>query len=537
MKNTAFNLLRERLSLFLPILLLIIFGGKSFCQYQNVRVDSSSSLNAEEVSIALNPINSRFVSAGSNLFYLFRSSDSGLNWQTERMTSQLGESGDPCLMYDGEGNLYYAHLSNANYWLDRIVVQKSTDNGLTWNDGAGIGLDTPKQQDKEWMAADFSSPNYKNNIYISWTQFDKYGSSSPTDSSTILFSRSTDFGTNWSTPVRVSDRAGNCFDSDSTDEGAIPCVGPDGEVYLSWAGPLGIMFDKSFDGGQTFGKDIFVSSQPGGWDFNVSGIYRCNGLPVTACDTSHSIYRGNIYVLWSDQRNGIDNTDVFFSKSTDNGNSWSSPIKVNDDNSNRQQFFPWMTIDEAAGFIYVVFYDRRNTTGDSTDVYLAKSTDGGNSFQNFKICQSSFVPSSGKFFGDYINVAAYNHKIFPVWMRLDIDTLTVWTAPIYDSSGVMSAGENKLMINKFSLEQNYPNPFNPSTKIKFELPRSEYVSLNVYDVLGRLITTLVNGYMIKGIHEINFPTAVSYNSLPSGIYYYRLISKDFSETKKMLLLK
>ena len=249
------------------------------------------------------------------------------------------------------------------YFIDRIVVQKSTDNGLTWDDGKGIGLNSPKNQDKEWLAVDLSNDKYKNNLYVSWTEFDSYNSPNPMDSSRILFSRSVDHGESWSEPVKVSDRSGDCLDSDSTDEGAVPTVGPNGEIYLSWAGPNGIMFDKSTDGGQSFGKDIFVTNQPGGWDFNVPGIFRCNGLPITACDTSHSAYRGNIYINWSDQRNGTSNTDVFIIKSTDGGKTWGSVIKVNDDKTDRQQFFTWMTIDQTTGYIYVVFYDRRNTTG------------------------------------------------------------------------------------------------------------------------------------------------------------------------------
>ena len=76
------------------------------------------------------------------------------------------------------------------------------------------------------------------------------------------------------------------------------------------------MFDKSTDGGDTFGKDIFVTTQPGGWNFDVPGIYRCNGFPVTACDISNSLYRGTIYIMWSDQRNGIDDTVDLISRNS-----------------------------------------------------------------------------------------------------------------------------------------------------------------------------------------------------------------------------
>ncbi len=168
---------------------------------------------------------------------------------------------------------------------------------------------------------------YKGNIYMTWTEFDDYGSSNPNDSSRIRFSRSTDRGLNWTNAITISDVSGDCIDEDNTVEGAVPCVGPNGELYVSWAGPLGLMFDKSTDAGNTWGTDTFVSDIPGGWDYSVTGIYRANGLPITACDTSQSPYRGNIYINWSDQRNGTGNTDIFLSKSTDGGNTWSDSKK------------------------------------------------------------------------------------------------------------------------------------------------------------------------------------------------------------------
>ena len=287
---------------FILFLLTLFFANNIFAQYSNIMVNQQGSIDPEEVTIAINPIKSIALAAGANIIYSYNSFDEGKTWNQVNLSSTLGVWGDPCVLYDGLGNLYFAHLSNpaSGYWIDRIVVQKSTDNGLTWDDGKGIGLNSPKNQDKEWMAVDLSSSKYKNNLYVSWSEFDIYGSTDPMDSSRILFSRSVDHGESWSEPVKVSDRSGDCLDSDSTDEGAVPAVGPNGEIYLSWAGPNGIMFDKSTDGGLTFGKDIFVTDIPGGWDFNVPGIFRCNGLPITACDTSHSAYRGNIYITWSD---------------------------------------------------------------------------------------------------------------------------------------------------------------------------------------------------------------------------------------------
>jgi len=424
-------------NLIFVILIVTFFATNNYSQYPNFLVDGTGS--PEEVTIAINPINPDILAAGANLKSFYRSTNGGNTWTESQMVSNsLGVYGDPVVLFDSLGNLYYAHLSNpiSGWWIDRIVVQKSTDNGLTWNDGVGIGQGMqPQAQDKEWLAVDHTQSPYRGTIYVTWTEFDSYGSSNPSDSSRIRFSKSIDQGETWSTAKTISDVSGDCVDSDNTDEGAVPCVGPNGEVYVSWAGPLGLMFDKSTNGGQTWGTDVFVSDIPGGWDFEVSGIYRANGLPITMCDISNSPYNGYIYVVWSDQRNGATDTDIFMSKSTNGGTTWSSPIRVNDDNTTRHQFFVWSTIDPSTGHLWFVFYDRRNTTGAATDVFVAKSTDGGTTFENFKISESSFTPTSSVFFGDYTNIAAWEGKVYPIWMRLQ-GSLSVWNSIIEDSTTI-----------------------------------------------------------------------------------------------------
>ena len=402
---------------------------------RNVLVSLPGNFKAEEVSICINPINPLNVVAASNLDYYYYSFDGGYTWTEGRLWSSFGVRGDPSVIFDAEGNLYYGHLSNPpdGDWIDRIVVQKSTDGGLTWNDGAGIGLNPPKDQDKEWLAADHTDSPFRNTVYTAWTEFDTYGSWDPEDRTRILSSFSRDFGNTWSNPVVVSDLTGDCLDSDDTVEGAVPAIGPQGEVYLSWAGSQGIVFDKSLDGGETFGEDIFVTSMPGGWNIDVPGIYRCNGFPVTACDTSDSPYRGNIYIMWSDQSNGLDDTDVFLIKSTDGGETWGPKIRVNDDPPGKHQFFAWMTVDQTTGHIYVVFYDRRDSNDFSTEVYLAKSDDGGETFRNYKISDYPFRSVSGIFFGDYINVAARSGEIHAIWARMDGIDLSIWATKIVDN--------------------------------------------------------------------------------------------------------
>jgi len=504
---------------FLLMCIFLLLSSQEFGQYQNVMINNPSSTDPEEVSIAIDPSNPNYLAAGANIDYTYYSSDGGYNWNQQTLSSSLGVWGDPCLVFDGSGNLYYGHLSVAAYWIDRIVIQRSTNHGATFNDGAGIGFNNPKNQDKEWIGVDMTNSPYSGNVYVTWTEFDSYGSGSSSDSSRIRFSRSTDQGLTWSPAVTISDVSGDCYDSDNTDEGAVPTVGPNGEIYVSWAGPLGLVFDKSTDGGITWGTDKFVSDIPGGWDFAIPGIYRANGLPITACDTSsNSPYNGNIYINWSDQRNGTDNTDVFFVKSTDGGNTWTAPLKVNDDNTTRQQFFTWMTIDQTTGFIYCCFYDRRNTTGAATDVYVARSTDGGGSFDNFKVSESSFTPTSGVFFGDYTNIAAYNRMVYPMWMRLS-GSLSVWTAIIHDTTTVvpveLSSFDYAVYDGKVNLSWQTATETN---NYGFEIQRSR--NLNDWATIGYVegngTTTLPNKYNFTDDPQVN------------GTYYYRLKQLDLS---------
>jgi hypothetical protein len=89
------------------------------------------------------------------------------------------------------------------------------------------------------------------------------------------------------------------------------------------------------------------------------------------------------------------------------------------------------------------------------------------------------------------------------------------------------------VILKYNLAQNYPNPFNPTTVITYSIPASSNVVINVYNVIGELIKTLVNQYQEAGIYKINFDAG----GLSNGIYFYKIQSGNFVEIKKMLLLK
>jgi photosystem II stability/assembly factor-like uncharacterized protein len=106
---------------------------------------------------------------------------------------------------------------------------------------------------------------------------------------------------------------------------------------------------------------------------------------------------------------------------------------------------------------------------------------------------------------------------------------------IYSSEGLLAGVSvvNSILPEKFSLSQNYPNPFNPSTKIKFAIPNSSFIKLAVYDMLGREVSSLVNENLQPGTYEYEFDAS----DLNSGIYFYKITTEDFSEVKKMILLK
>jgi hypothetical protein len=87
--------------------------------------------------------------------------------------------------------------------------------------------------------------------------------------------------------------------------------------------------------------------------------------------------------------------------------------------------------------------------------------------------------------------------------------------------------------SEFSVSQNYPNPFNPTTVIKYQLPKDSYVTLRLYDILGREVSVLVDGMKEAGYHEVSFDAS----RLASGMYLYSLKAGDFTSVRKLVLLR
>jgi hypothetical protein len=419
------------------VLGLICFSAQA--QFKNIKLAEQADgvYPPVEPSIAINRKDPANIVAGVVLNRSIYTKDAGLTWNETQLTSPFGVFGDPALISDSKGHMYFFHLADPSgkgrsqdEWLDRIVCQKSTDGGATWDEGESIGFNPPKDQDKPWPAVH----PHKQNLYVTWTQFDKYGLKDSTCHSNILFSMSTSAGKKWSKPVQINQAPGDCIDDDNTTEGAVPAVSDDGKIYVAWSNHGIIYFDRSFDGGEMWlSNDLALTQQVGGWSMEIPGLSRSNGMPVMMIDNSPGRYHGSLYIVWADQRSGEGDTDIWMIRSMNRGDNWTDPQRINQDGIGRHQFLPWIAIDQTTGNVYIVYYDRRNYDDNQTDVYLATSVDGGNHFTEVKISESSFIPNEKKFFGDYTNISAHKGVIAPIWTRMDNERTSVWTAIIKEA--------------------------------------------------------------------------------------------------------
>ena len=401
----------------LAILLCCILSSNA--QYPIVTIDNST-VNPNEPTIYINPNNVGNIVAGSNIDNLYVSIDTGKTWKLKVLTSSLGVYGDPVVYCDDVGNFFYCHLSATKskrypHWIDRIVVQKSMDGGETFSDGSFAGYNGNKEQDKHWIIKDQNSTVFRGNIYLSWTEFDKYESKDPNDHSRIRFARSVNDGASFEDAITISDTVGDCMDDDLTLEGATPAIGAKGEVYVAWAGYGKLYFDKSKDGGVTWGKDKVIAMQDDGWALSFNQIFRCNGLPFLVADHSPGNFKNRLYLVWGESHPNIGG-EIKLKYSDNGGDTWSDEITVNSSSAG-DQFLPHVAVDQNDGTVYIVFYDRRNSPSNIlTDVYVAYSLDGGNTFTNKKVTRSPFLPA-GKdvFFGDYNGISAHKGIVRPIW--------------------------------------------------------------------------------------------------------------------------
>ena len=418
---------------------LLLCGAEVIAQtHQVLRVTELNARNPNEVSIAINPLDPDTIIAvsraadpdtGRSTNFEYVSNDGGVTWRTHPVRNHEARTqGDDAIVIAADGTAHHSYISFNGLREKRpetptngIFVTTSSDSGVSWSDPVPVlehrNSITPFE-DKPYLVVDRGRESrYRDTVYLAWTRFDVYGSRDPGDRSHIFVSHSLDRGRSFTAPVRVSDVGGDALDSDGTLEGAVPAVGINGEVFLVWGGASYLFFDRSDDGGWTWGDDAIIQETPGGWDIEVEGLARHNGMPVTGVDHSEGPSQGTLYVNWIDERHG--DPDVFLITSSDGGVSWTNPVRVNDDTvgNGAAQMFTWMAVDSSDGSVNIVFYDRRTLDGTLTQLILARSVDGGRTFVNYPIGLAPFAANPTVFFGDYTGIDALNGLVTPIFMH------------------------------------------------------------------------------------------------------------------------
>ncbi len=240
-------------------------------------------------------------------------------------------------------------------------------------------------------------------------------------------------------------------------------------------------------------------------------------------------------------------SDSKFYKTTNAGNNWQVLTEVTSILNSRSFNF----INERTGWYSYSNFIRKTTNGGFN--WVNQVVDNSKTFVNCKFINENTGWCVGYSEDDGVIVKTTNGglnwidvKDIPVRQLYNIFMLNAdigWASGrngqlIKTTSGgvpINIGKENNVIISNFVLSQNYPNPFNPSTRINYELRNTNYVTLKVFDLLGKEVATLVNEKQNAGSYAVDFNSA-EFN-LPSGIYFYTLNSGEFKETKKMVLVK
>jgi hypothetical protein len=356
-------------------------------------------------------------------------------------------------------------------------------------------------------------------------------------------------------------------------------VAPDGSLFVGGISPsdVSLFLASKSTNAKTAGVTPTFGTIPvsmnGSVAFGIPGGPNPGGLlgqVSLAVDPSSGPTGGYIYMLCSVDPPGPDPMEVHFVRSTDAGTSWSAPVRVNDDVGEAWQWFGTMSV-SPDGRIDAIWNDTRNTGASNlSELYYASSMDGGVSWStNVKLSPvfNSWVgwPNQNKI-GDYYGMisdrvgahvawsATFNNEQDVYYLRIgdyDCNTngvgdsldIALGTSPDVNGDGIPDECEGSAAAagdapQRYRLYQNVPNPFNPSTTIRFDAAEAAgHVTLQIFDVKGRLVRTLLDTRVAVGKSVRWDGTDDEGDPVATGIYLYRLSAPGFVETRKMLLLK
>ncbi|MBU8933464.1 MAG: thrombospondin type 3 repeat-containing protein [candidate division Zixibacteria bacterium] len=472
----------------------------------NYPVSTPSTVYQNEQQIEVCPTDSNIVIAvwrdfrlGYRQIGIGRSTDGGNTWTDSliRTDFQVFEwQSNPAMAVDAEGNFYISYLDADSTSAQagrrdssHITLIKSIDQGYSWT-GPVTVVDTIGNyfEDKPLMTVDRTGGSNHGNIYLAWFRSDLQGGGSRT-----IFARSVDGGASFDT-VSLDTYIGF----------AQPIVGSDGSVYIFGNGYIyepfheAEMVAKSTDGGQTFNSPEAIALSDGEFGIIDGNVGVFTG-PTATADISGGPYDGYIYVAFASK--DVTNSTYYdynieFVRSTDNGQTWSEKVFVNDDltgpGAMYDQFHPWLVCNEE-GNLAIIFYDQRTDTANHTkfDLFAAYSFDGGQTFStNHRISDTSVDPSlfvtkedfafgiehsgnesdiatspaGGGGLSDYIGCTIFKDHINAVWT----DT-RIGRPSIYGANWILPLLQPRLIspLNGDSVPSEFPR-FNWSTAWKLD---------------------------------------------------------------------
>lgn len=400
-------------------------------------LDNETVLNSNNST--QNPVGQLY---GANDLFSF---DIGETWEGEVQGAGTSNSGDPTTAIGLNGRWYVNYISNPG----GMGVSYSDDQGQSWT-AKTVAPNPGSLADKNHMWIDNSEDSpYEGNLYVAWTNF------GGPDDAEIAFSYSTDDGETWQGNYEISSEV----NAGSHNQGVNISTGPNGEVYVVWAIYDGWPTDESaigmavsYDGGVTFGPaKRIIDNIRGIRTSETSKNHRVNSFPAAAVDCSTGPNRGTIYVTWTNIGvpgiNTGNDMDVYVIKSSDNGETWSEPIRVNQDPSGqgKEHYFPWICVDAGNGVVSLVFYDDRNVSSNQCEVYCANSEDGGETWEDFLVSDVAFTPApisglAGGYMGDYLGITALDGWVYPVWGDNRLGHVMTFVSP-YETNPLNRPGD------------------------------------------------------------------------------------------------
>jgi hypothetical protein len=228
---------------------------------------------------------------------------------------------------------------------------------------------------------------------------------------------SDDMGTTWTSPVSLGSGIG-----------FLPRVGPEGEVYVAyWDFGSGVKLKRSLNGGLSFTTHT-IATRMDVWDTQAGdrfpGTFRVPSLNYLDVDPNSGVLYA-VYFDTTDFPGGQANVDMYFTKSNDQGTSWSTPVVINGDaDPPGDQFFPWIEVDQE-GRVHVMYLDTRNVVQNDNDpngffdAYYTYSEDGGLTWNEYRLTPQSWSCAGTSFIGDYSGMAVAGNKAYPTYIQMD----------------------------------------------------------------------------------------------------------------------